>query len=161
VGPGEGAESVEAVIKQMQSAANAGKGGPVMSVIDPRDRGEYAQGVTMAMAFMTMANMKDEKATEALQKELDAFFAKHKVKPPFVRDPEELFKGVDVNTYVSEAFTFIKSHAKKGENPTEMLPVPQGKPENVKITGDTATAMLNGKEVNFSKIGNRWFIRLK
>jgi hypothetical protein len=41
------------------------------------------------------------------------------------------------------------------------MPVPQGAPSDVKVTGDTATAMLSGKEVNFSKISNRWFIRLR
>jgi hypothetical protein len=30
----------------------------------------------------------------------------------------------------------------------------------VKVTGDSATATLSGKEVNFAKISGRWFIRL-
>ena len=157
----EGAESVEAVIKQMQSAAAAGKGAQVMSVIYPTERGDYAQGVAVALAFLPMASMDNEKAADAITKELDAFFAKHNVKPPFNKEPSELFKGVDVNAFVSDSFAFIKSHAKKGDNPSDMLPVPSGKPENVKVTGDTATASLGGKEINFSKISGRWFIRLK
>lgn len=161
IAAGDGAASVDAVVKQMQTGALSGKGAQVMSVIYPTERGDYAQGVTMALAFLPMASMDDQKASDALTKELDAFFAKHKVQPPFARDPAELFKGVDVNAFVSDAFAFIKAHAKKGDNPAEMLPVPQGKPENVKVNGDDATATLNGKDVNFSKISGKWFIRLK
>src|SRR5205814_2525311 len=116
ISAGEGAESVEAVIKQMQGGAAAAKGAQVMSVIHPSDRGEYAQGVAVALAFLPMASMDDQKAADAMAKDLDAFFAKHNVKPPFNKDPSELFKGVDVNLFVSDAFTFIKSHAKKGDN---------------------------------------------
>jgi len=161
VGAGDGAESVDAVVKQMQTAAAAGKGGQVLSVIYPTERGEYGQGVAMALAFLPMASMDDQKAADAMTKELDAFFDKHKIKPPFTKDPDELFKGVDLNAFVSDAFAFIKTHAKKGDKPGDMLPVPQGKPENIKITGDSATATLNGKDVNFSKISGRWFIHLK
>jgi hypothetical protein len=31
----------------------------------------------------------------------------------------------------------------------------------VQVNGDSATATLSGKEVNFSKISGKWFIRLK
>jgi hypothetical protein len=41
-----------------------------------------------------------------------------------------------------------------------MLPIPSGRPENVKIIGDTAVAMLGGKEIKFSRISGKWFIRL-
>ena len=161
IAPGEGAESVEAVIKQMQSAASAGRGAQVLSVIYPTERSEYAQGVAVALAFLPMASMDDQKAADAVTKELDAFFAKHNVKPPFNKDPDELFKGVDLNAFVTDSFTFIKSHLKKGDSMGDALPVPPGKPENVKVTGDSATASLGGKDVNFSKISGRWFIRLK
>ncbi len=161
VGPADGAATPDAVIKQMQTAAAAGKGGQVLSVIYPTERNDYAQGVAMALAFLPMANMSDAKASDAMTKELDAFYAKHNVKPPFARDAADLFKGVDVNAFVSDSFAFIKSHAKKGDNPADMLPVPQGKAENVKIDGDNATASLGGKDVNFSKLGGKWFIHLK
>ena len=156
---GEGAASPEAVVKQMQTAALAGKGAQVLSVIYPTERTTYAQGVAMAMAFMPMASMGDEKAGAAIQKELDAFFAKHKITPPMAREPDDLFKGVDVDAFVSDAMLFMKAHTKKGETPE--LPVPPGKPENVKITGDTAVASLAGKDVTFNQISGRWFIRLK
>jgi hypothetical protein len=159
VGPGDGAATPDAVIKQMQTAASTGKGAQVLSVIYPTERNDYAQGVAMALAFLPMANMNDEKASSALEKELEAFYDKHKVKPPFARDPADLFKGVDVNAFVTDSFVFIKSHTKKGDTP--MLPVPEGKAENVKIDGDSATATLNGKDVNFSKLGGKWFIHLK
>jgi hypothetical protein len=145
----------------MQTAALAGKGAQVLSVIYPTERNDYAQGVAMSLAFLPMASMDDQKAADAMTKELDAFFAKHNVKPPFSKDPAELFKGVDLNAFVSDSFAFIKTHLKKGSKPADMLPVPAGKPENVKLTGDSAVATLNGKEVNFSKISGRWFIRLK
>ena len=161
IGPNEGADSVEAVIKQLQTAALAGKGAQVLSVIYPTERGVFAQGVTMAMAFMPMGLMDKPAEGEVLQKELDAFFNKYKLKPPFAREADDLFKGVDLNAYVSEALTFMKSHVKKGENPAEALPVPQGKVADVKIDGDKATASLSGKDINFSKISGRWFIRLQ
>src|SRR5262245_24988513 len=136
IGPSDGADSVEGVVKQLQTAALAGKGAQVLSVIYPTERTTFAQGVTMAIAFMPLSMMSDEKASEALQKELDGFFSKHQLKPPFAREPDDLFKGVDVNGYVSDALVFMKSHVKKGENPAESLPVPQGKPSDVKMDAD-------------------------
>lgn|SRR5262245_50580389 len=161
VGPTEGAESADAVVKQMQTAALAGKGAQLLSVIYPTERTLFAQGVTMAMAFMPMGAMDKPAEGEALQKELDAFFDKHKLKPPFAREPDDLFKGIDLNTYVSDALVFMKSKVKKGDDPLDSLPVPKGKLTDLKVTGDKATAQLNGKEINFAKISNRWFIHLQ
>ena len=79
--------------------------------------------------------------------------------PPELAHAQELFKGVDLPAFVTGAMAFMKSHAKKGDPPS--LPVPSGKPEDVKITGDTAVAMLSGKEVKFARISSRWFIRLE
>jgi hypothetical protein len=158
---GDGAQSVEAVVKQMQSAAQAGKGAQVLSVIYPSDRPTYAQGVTMALAFLPMSALGNEKEADRLTKELDAFFAKHQIKPPFSKDPAELFKGVDLAAYLTDVMVFMKSHAKKGDNPADALPVPSGRPENVKISGDDAVATMSGKEVKFAKVSNRWFIRLE
>lgn len=139
--------------------ALAGKGAQMLSVIYPTDRPMYGQGVLMAMAFLPMGAMDNAAASDKLQKELDTFIARHKLKPPFMREPAELFQGVDLPVFISESMLFLKSHAKKGEDPG--LPVPSGKPEDVKITGETAVAMLNGKEVKFARISNRWFIRLE
>lgn len=159
--PTEGAESVEAVLKQMQTSAVAGKGAPLLSVIYPTERTTFAQGITMIMAFMPMQYLGKPEG-EALQKELDVFFNKHNLKPPFAREADDLFKGIDVNQYVSDALTFLKTHAKKGESPADALPLPKGKPTDVKITGDKAVATMDGgPELTFSKISNRWFIRLK
>jgi hypothetical protein len=157
----DGAQSVEAVVKQMQSAAQAGKGGQVLSMIYPTDRPTYAQGVTMALTFLPMSALGNEKEADRLTKEVDAFFAKHQIKPPFSKDPAELFKGVDLAAFLSDAMVFMKGHAKKGDNPADALPVPSGRPENVKITGDEAVATLSGKDVKFTKVSNRWFIRLE
>lgn len=155
----DGAASVEAVIKQMQTAALAGKGAQVLSVIHPTDRPTYGQGVAMGLAFLPMASMDNPAAGEKIQKELDAFFAKYQIKPPFMRDPAELFQGVDLPAFISGAMAFMKSHAKKGDPST--LPVPSGRPEDVKITGDEAVATMGGKEVKFARISGRWFIRLE
>ena len=157
----DGAASVEAVVKQLQTAALAGKGAQVLSVIYPTERPSFGQGMAMVLAFLPMASMDNPKAGEAVTKELDAFFAKHKVKPPFSREPAELFKDVDLPAFVSEAMVFLKSHAKKGDDPAAMLPIPTGRPENVKIAGDTAVATLSGKDVKFARISGRWFIRLE
>lgn len=157
----EGAASVEAVIKQMQTSALAGKGAQVLSVIYPTERAAFGQGMAMVLAFLPMASMDNPKAGEAVQKDLDALFNKHKLKPPFSREPADLFKDVDLPAFVSEGMLFLKSHAKKGDDPAAMLPVPSGRPENVKITGDTAVASLSGKDVKFAKISGRWFIRLE
>jgi hypothetical protein len=156
----DGAASVDAVVKQLQTAALAGKGAELLSVIYPTERATFGQGMAMVLAFLPMASMDNPKAGEAVTKELDAFFAKHKVKPPFSREPAELFKDVDLPAFVSGAMVFLKSHAKKGDDPAAMLPIPSGRPENVKITGDTAVAMLGGKEIKFSRISGKWFIRL-
>ena len=155
----DGAASPDAVIKQMQTAALAGKGAQVLSVIYPTDRPTYGQGVAMALAFLPMGSMDNPAAGEKLQKELDALFAKYQIKPPFMREPAELFQGVDLPAFISGAMAFMKSHAKKGDPTT--LPVPSGKPEDVKITGDEAVATMGGKEVKFTRITNRWFIRLE
>lgn len=157
----EGAESVDAVVKTLQTAALAGKGAQVLNVIYPTERTTFAQGVTMVMAFMPMGLMDKPAEGEALQKELDAFFNKYQLKPPFAREPDDLFKGVNVPAYVSAALLFMKSKVKKGDNPAESLPVPQGTLSDVKITGDTAVGTVGTKEINFSKISGRWFIRLK
>jgi len=160
--PGEGADSVENVIKQMQTAALAGKGAQVLSVIYPTERATYAQGVVMALAFLPMGSIGGgEKAVEPLQKELDVFFDKHHLKPPFVREPSDLFKDVDLPAFVSDAMLFLKSHVKKGDKPADALPVPSGRPENVSVTGDAAVATLSSKEIKFSKVSGRWFIRLE
>ena len=161
ISAGDGAASVEAVVKQLQTAALAGKGGQVLSVIYPTERGTFGQAVAVTLAFVPMASMSNEKEGAQVQKEVDAFFDKHHLKPPFVRDPADLFKGVDLTAFVSDALVFLKNHAKKGDKPADMLPVPSGRPENVKVAGDAATATLGGKEIKFTRISGRWFIRLQ
>ena len=161
VGANEGAASVEAVVKQLQTATAAGKAAQLLSVIYPTDRPTYGQAVAMSMAFLPMASMDAPAEGEKVQKELDAFFEKHKVKAPFMRDPAELFQGVDLTAFVSDAMAFVKSHAKKGDKDAGTLPVPSGRPEDVKITGDSAVATLSGKEIKFARISGRWFIRLE
>jgi len=161
VSASEGADSVENVIKQLQTSALAAKGPQVLNVIYPTDRTTFAQAITMAMAFMPMGLMDKPDEGKVLEKELDAFFTKHQVKPPFAREADDLFKGVDVPTYVSDSLAFMKAHVKKGDNPADALPIPQGKITDVKVTGDAAVGTMNGKELNFNKLSGRWFIRLQ
>ncbi len=161
VGPTDGADSVQAVVKQLQSAALAGKGAQALAVIYPTDRGAFGQGVAMALALLPMTSMDNPKAADQVQKQLDAFFARHKLEPPFLREPDELFKGVDLAAFVSDALAFLKAQAKKGDKAADMLPIPSGRPENVRITGDTAVATLGGHEIKFTRLSGRWFIRLE
>lgn len=157
----DGAASVEAVVKQLQTAALAGKGAQVLAVIHPSDRETFGQALTMMLALLPMQSMDKPKAADQLEKQIDALFARHHLKPPFVREPAELFKGVDLPAFVSEALTFLKAQAKKGENPADMLPIPPGPPENVRVSGDSAVATVKGKDVTFAQIGGKWFIRLQ
>src|SRR5262249_12243319 len=145
---------------QADADGRAGRQGRAAALGHLSDRAErrfWARGVRRGMAFMRRGAMDKPAEGEALQKELDAFFDKHKLKPPFAREPDDLFKGIDLNTYVSDALVFMKSKVKKGDDPLDSLPVPKGKLTDLKVTGDKATAQLNGKEINFAKISNGWF----
>jgi hypothetical protein len=161
IAPGDGAASVEAVVKQLQTSAATGKAGPLLAVIYPDDRPVFAQAVAMVVTFSTLAHMDDPKVAEKAQKEVDALFTRQKVKPPFNRDPAVIFKDVDLTAFVADALTLLRSQLKKGDNPADMLPVPAGKPQDVKMTGDSAVATLGGKDVKFTKASGRWFIRLE
>jgi hypothetical protein len=158
---GDGAASVEAVVKQMQTAVVAKKAGDLLAVIHPDERGAYGQTVAMVLAFQPMAHMSDQKAAEKTQKDVDELLAKHKIKPPLSRDAEDIFKNTDLPAFLTDAMTYLRSQAKKGEDPIATFPVPSGKPQNVKITGDTAVAEMDGKEIKFAKIGGKWFIRIE
>jgi hypothetical protein len=159
--PGEGAESIDAVVKQLQTAAAAGKAGPILSVIYPDDRAGFAQGIAMVLTFSTLSHMDDAKVAEKSQKDIDALFARQKVEPPFNRDPAESFKNVNLVSFVGEALTHLRNQVKKGEDPAGALPIPKGKPQNIKITGDSAVAQLEGHDIKFTRAGGRWFIRLE
>jgi hypothetical protein len=160
IGPGEGAATIDAVVKQMQTAAVAGKAADIISVIHPDDRAAFSQAVAMAVTFATLANMNDAKAAEKSQKDVDALFAKHKIKPPLSREPDEIFKDVNQTAFIADALVMLKGQLKKGEDPVSALPVPKGKPQDVKITGDDAVAQIEGRDVKFTKVSGRWFIRL-
>lgn len=159
-GPNDGAASVEAVVAQLQTAAVAGRGRDVLAVIFPDDRAVFGQGVALVVTFTVLKNMGDEKASDKAQKDIDALFAKHKLKLPLNKEPRELFKDVDVAAFVTDSFAYLKGQLKKGENVAESLPVPQGKAQDVKVEGDAATAKLGDKEVKFSRVNNKWFIRV-
>lgn len=158
--PGDGAASVDAVVKQMQTAAASGKASDLLAVIYPDDRAAFGQGMATVVAFSVMAHMDDEKASEQVKKDVDALFAKHKVKPPLNRNPAEIFKDVDLAAFVTDAMAHVKRHVKKGEDPAAAVPVPKGTPQGVKITGDSAVAKLEGRDITFTRLNGRWFIRL-
>jgi hypothetical protein len=167
----DGAESVEALMKQMGAAAKAGNAGDVLMLIHPDDRPMYGFGMVMVGSFTPMSYMNDEKKAEAVSKEWDALLVKHKLdkKPddaPPSQDPAEmkmraraLFKGVDLKAFVNDAAAFIKKHRTKDDkNP--LIPAPTGAPEKLKLEGDTATATIEGKEEKFSKVDGRWYIHV-
>jgi hypothetical protein len=161
-GPGEGAATVDAVVKQLQSGAAAGKGKDMLAVIFPDDRMLYGQGVATALAFSTMGAAGDEKALEKAQKDVDALIAKHKLAMPILsKEPADIFKNTDLGAFIGDAMTFMRSQTPKGQDPLASLPVPSGKVENVKTAGDAATATVGGKDLTFAKINGRWFIRLQ
>jgi hypothetical protein len=115
----------------------------------------------MVLTFSTLSHMDDPKVAEKAQKDIDALFARQKVEPPFNRDPAESFKNVNLAAFLGEALALLRSQVKKGEDPASALPIPKGKPENVKITGDSAVAQLEGHDVKFARASGRWFIRFE
>ncbi|HEY8180927.1 MAG TPA: hypothetical protein VII32_01715, partial [Thermoanaerobaculia bacterium] len=159
-GPDDGAASIDAVLSQMQSAGPAGKGKEFLAVIYPDDRGTFGQGLAMGLTFSVLANMNDQKATEKAQKEIDALFKKYKVKTPLNKEPSVIFKDTDLPAFVSEGLIYLKNHAPKGQSGADVLPIPKGKAEGVKMDGDSATASVGGKDIKFARINNKWFIRL-
>ena len=144
----------------MQSAGPAGKGKEFLAVIYPDDRGTFGQGLAMGLTFSVLAHMNDEKAAEKAQKEIDALFKKYKVKTPLNKEPSVIFKDTDMPAFVGEGMVYLKNHAPKGQNGEDMLPIPKGKAQDVKMDGDSATASVGGKDIKFARVNNKWFIRL-
>jgi hypothetical protein len=159
--PGEGAASVEAAVARLQSGAQPGKGGELLAAIYPDDRATFAQGIAMATTFSVMRHMSDEKASEKAQKEVGALFAKHKVKTPLNAEPAVLFKDTNLAAFTTDAFAYLRAQVPKGQDPNSALPLPKGKPTDVKIDGDSAVAKLDGKDVKFARVNGRWFVRLE
>ena len=67
----------------------------------------------------------------------------------------------DVAAVVSDGLAFMTSHAKAGDKPEDTLPVIWGKGENLKISGDTATATYKGNACKFTRVNGRWFVRIE
>jgi hypothetical protein len=159
-GPNEGAASIEAVLTQMQAAGLAGKGRELIALIFPDDRTTFAQVMALGVTFSMMNNIGDEKAVDKAQKDIDALFAKHKLQMPLNKEPAEIFKNTDVAAFITDSFAYMKTQLKKGESLAEAMPVPQGKIQDVKIEGDGATGKLGDRELKFSRVNNKWFIRV-
>jgi hypothetical protein len=158
-GPNDGAASVDAVVSQMQSAATSGKPRALLALVYPDDRTTYAQAVAVALAFSLMGNTADPKVADKAQKNIDALYAKHKLKMPLSNEPDVIFKDTDLGAFVTDAMTYLKTQM-KGIEGAEALPVPKGKPEDTKIDGDSAVAKLGDKDVKFARLNNKWFIRM-
>lgn len=155
----DGAGSVEAVVKQMQTAAAAGQARELLAVIYPDDRAAFAQNVAVIVSLP----VHDPQASEKVKKDIAALFAKHKIQEPLSRDDAaELFKGTDLTTFLTDAMTFLKGQLKKGETLAGALPMPNPneKLQDVKVTGDSAVAKLDRMDVTFRGVSGRWFIRL-
>src|SRR5207249_2518810 len=56
-GPNDGAASVDAVVKQMQTAATAGKARDLLAVIYPDDRTKFGQIMATMITFSVLAHM--------------------------------------------------------------------------------------------------------
>ena len=144
----------------MHTAGSAGKGRELLAVVFPDDRTTFGQMAAMVVAFSVMGTIGDEKVSDKAQKDIDALFAKHKLQMPLSKEPAEIFKNSDVAAFVSDCFAYLKTQMKKGGDLASVLPLPQGKLTEVKIEGDGATGKLDGKELKFSKVNNKWFIRV-
>jgi hypothetical protein len=159
-GPNEGAASIEAVLTQMQAAGAAGKGRELIAVIFPDDRTTYAQIIALGVTFSMMGNIGDEKAADKAQKDIDALFAKHKLQMPLNKEPAEIFKNTDVAAFITDSFAYMKTQLKKGDNLADALPVPKGKIQGLATDGDGATGKLDDRELKFSRVNGKWFIRV-
>jgi hypothetical protein len=160
LGPNDGAATIDAAMMQMQSALGAGKGRDILAVIYPDDRGTFSQAMALILTFSVLSNMDDPKAADKAQKEVDALLAKHKIKPPLNRAPADVFKETDMAAFVTDTIAYLKGHIPKGQSAADVMPIPKGKPQNVKIDGDTAAATVDGKAVKFSRLNNKWFLRV-
>jgi hypothetical protein len=155
-GPNDGAASIDAVVSQLQTAGRAGKGRDLLAVIYPDDRVNYAMEIATLLAFSTLAHMDDEKALDKAQKDVDALFAKLKVKTP-LNDPDASFKNTDLAAFVTESLAYLKASLK---NDPSAVPVPSGKPQDVQMSGDSAMAKLDNRDETFARVNNKWFIRV-
>jgi hypothetical protein len=145
----------------MQTGAASGKASEFLAAMLPDDRPTFAQGLAMAVTFSLMSHIGDDKASEKAQQDVDALFAKHKIKPPLSGEPAEIFKNTDLTAFTTDAFAYLKAQVPKGQDASGAIPVPKGKPQDVKITGDSAVAKMDGHDVNFTSVNGRWFIRLE
>lgn len=159
-GPNEGAASVDAVMTQLKKGVAAGKGNDILAVIYPDDRANFAVVIATVVAMSTLAHLDKPQEAEKAQKEVDALIARHKLNMPLSRPPAEIFKNSDVAAFVTDGMAYLKSHLPKNVDSASALPMPQGRPENVRIDGDSAVASLDGKDVTFARLSGKWFIRL-
>jgi hypothetical protein len=158
-GPNDGAASVDAVLTKMSTAFAAGKGRDLLAVIFPDDRNDFALVMATAVVFSTLANMDDAKAAEKAQKEVDALIAKHKLNMPLNKPSAEIFKNADIGAFVTDAVVYLKAHMPKGQDAASLL-LPNGRAQNVRIDGDSAVATLGKKDAKFSRVNQKWFIRV-
>lgn len=168
----DGAESVEALMKQMDAAAASGNASQVLALIHPDDRPLYGFGMVMIGSFTPLGFMSDEKKAEAVGAEWETLLAKHHIDmtpdggPP-AEDPAEmkmraraLFKKVDLPAFVNDAAGFLKKY-RKADDTGPMIPAPTGTAEGLKVDGDSATATVEGKPQKFSRVDGRWYIHLE
>lgn len=159
-GPNDGAASIDAVMKQLQTAAVAGKGRDMLAVIYPDDRLAYGRVMATALAFSTMGSMTDAKANDKAQAGVDAIFAKHKLNMPLSHELADIFKNSDLALFITDALIFMKAQVPKGQDPLAALPVPSGVIDNVKVDGDAASARVGNRDLQFVRINTKWFIRV-
>jgi hypothetical protein len=163
----EGAASPTEVAQKLQAASKTQDMSVIAPLVHPDDRAKLAFGLTLGAAMA--AGFSDD--SETATKEFDALTKKHGVKdaepagtPPeneeeFAMAARKMFKDVDLLAYIPELFAFLSKHMKDKE--MKEGPFGTGKIENLKIEGDVATATDGDEKVEFGRVGDRWFIRLK
>jgi hypothetical protein len=158
----DGAPSPDAVIKQMQAAIAAGKPRDLLAAVVPDDRLNYTQALAGMLALSVMAAINDPKADmDKATKEVDALLAKHKVTAPIMRPPADLFKGVNVDAFLTEAIAFLKKKIPNTKDLYEMLGVPSVLPSQITVTGETAVGKpKDAAEQQFRRVNGRWFFHV-
>jgi hypothetical protein len=156
----DGAGSAAAVMKQMQTAAAAGKARDLLAVVYPDDRANFVRGVAMIMPFAVMAHLDDEKAADTAKKGVDALFAKHKVTAPLISEPAEIFKSTDLTAFLTDALAFLKGQFPKAQDFSGAVPLAGGAFQDLKVTGDSASAKIGEDDVTFTRVNGRWFTRV-
>ena len=160
----EGAASPQAVAKALQEAGKNDDFRKVVPLIHPDDRPMMAMvmllGSGMAAAFSEDA--------EGAEQEYQAILTKHGLgklsdlpKPKSKDDARaaagKLFKNIDLVALIPDLFDFMNKHMKQDKK--DMIETADIK--DLKVEGDSATALAGEEQVRFGRVGDRWYVRME